>query len=467
MSVINLAWRLNPAQERAMKVLDSGAYKILSVIAGRKWGKSSFGARGFLKLFYGPRQCMPPLGVAMAPNYPMSIVIERKFAEIAAPLIKKHYKADRAYILEPTEASRPFPLRIEIKSADNPGGTRGISPGAVWGDEPAEWFNGADTFDVLLATTIDTLAPLIFTGTPKGYCWVHERFCLQCQEKNPASDTYVFRGRTEDNCREHCGGFLAHSEIERIRAKFSDNYAAQELEGECVSFEGLVFKSYSDQKHGHYKIPPGTNIVRKIAGLDFGFTDPFAAVQLAKLDTGKWVILKELYGAELSMDYWGAELKLWRDRDGVQAFYADPEDKTARQWLSRIGIETMTARKDVTTGIQYVYNLFEKDRLYIAEGECPMTRNELGRYQWNKEKKPPQPLHAWCHAMDALRYGAFTEYMMFDYATDGEPKPAPREHPTDRPRVYSADELSHYARSFQKYNKVRQGSAWPDWYVRN
>lgn len=462
---IRFDWKHTAAQEIFNDAVDRGT-KVVGVICGIKWGKSTTGARNFVKRFYGARKAMPPLGWLVAPTYAQSLPMERHFVNAAAPLIRKHYRHSRVYILEPSEASYPFPIRVEIRTAEKPGNLRGPSVPVIWVDEPAEIYYGEECFDVLMGRGIDCAGTLMFTGTPKGYNWMFERIWKPSLAGDP--DFLVVRGKTEDNCAEHNGGFIPHKEIERLRATYSAKLAAQELDGDFVSYEGLVYSAFTpkDQSEGGHLMntwPMRDKAVRRIVGIDFGYQHPFAAVMLTRTDQGRWIVTRVLKGAQLQIDYWASELKRWQE-DGVDQFYADPEDMTARNILLRYGITTIPARKDRREGIQHVQKLFERNQLFLIKDQTHDLQTEMLRHQY-KGNGTEDVVKEWDDACDAMRYGLFTEFMIYEWPPGEVKKPRlPNPHPTT-PTLYTAEQMTRYVQEFNRASAQKGEQTFPDWYT--
>lgn len=466
---IQFDWSYTDAQLAFMEAVDRGT-RCVGGICGIKWGKSTTGARAFLKQFYGSRKALPPLGWLVAPTYAQSLAMERHFVNAAAPLIRKSYKSSRGggpvYLLEPSAASYPFQIRVEIRTAEKPGNLRGPSVPVIWVDEPAEIYYGEECFDVLMGRGIDCGGTIIFTGTPKGYNWMYERIWKPCQAGDPSYA--VIRGKTEDNCIEHNHGFIPHAEIERLRATYSAKIAQQELDGDFVSYDGLVYSSYIPKDHtegGHLMNawPLKDKPVRTIVGIDFGYQHPFGAVRLRRTDQGRWIVTGVLKGAQLQIEYWATELKRWKE-EGVDQFYADPEDITARNILMRYGITAIPAKKDRREGIQHVQKLFEKNQLYLIKDQTHDLQTELLRHQY-KGNGTEDVVKEWDDACDAMRYGLFTEFMYYEFPPGEVKKPrVPNPHPTE-PTLYSTEQMDRYISEFNRASRDKGQQTFPDWYT--
>lgn len=463
---VSIDWRPNPFQKRLAKAADNAEVRTLLGLAGIKTGKSTGGAYIFTKSMY-ERPMETPLAWLLSPTYPMSIVLERKFQQIAGPLILD-YKKNPApyYLLRPSESTAPFPIRVEVKSADRPRGLLGTSVSRILWDEPAEC--DEETYDVCIGRVMDCSGLIYMTGTPKGYNWMHRRVWMPFLEG--ITDTQVVKGRTEDNCREHSGGYIPHDEIERVRSKYSERLILQDLEGEFVSFEGLVYAALDLSANGRNVIDSDKvdyrQMVRSVFAMDFGFSDPFACYRLWRDRAGCWYADSELYGAEVPIETWATMLKDLFKRRKPDAIYADPEDKTARNVLTRYDIWTQPAKKDLMVGIQHVVSLIEKGRFKIVRDHCPMLLNEATKYQYptrDGRNRGEKPVDAWNHGWDAVRYGLFTEYVHYERGGT-VPEPAKRVDSIGL-KPYTQDQMTRYARAFKEAHKQENKSGYPKWYL--
>lgn len=467
-SALDIVFDPHSGQKRLSDLVTSG-YPIVGGICGRKWGKSIALVNEFLKQWY-VHQETTPLGWLVSPTYPMSLVMERKLQQVGAPLILNHYKSERAYILRPSESTNGIPIRVEIKSADDPGALRGPTVGPRLLDEPAECQE--EVFDMLLLVSVDSpKSKLLFAGTPKGYGWVHKRLWVPGSvftrdgllKAGTNSDIAIYRGPSEENCKEHFEGYLYHEEIERVAAHLPEKLRQQELNAEFVAYEGIVFSAFDPKLDVVDRLPVGLTFTRVVGAIDFGFRHPFASLLMGRDKDNTFWIFDELYGAELPLEHWERELISRRARYSVARYYADPEGAQERDILARHGLVTYDANKAVTPGIQYVQALFEQRRIKIVGPRCPMLVNELMRYQWDKEKD--KPVKAFDHAVDCLRYMAWTEFVLFDsFAKKAEKKPTPRLDARGA-RIYNLSQQDELAKSFQKQYQGGAKSQWPAWYT--
>lgn len=141
----------------------------------------------------------------------------------------------------------------------------------------------------------------------------------------------------------------------------------------------------------------------KYWGLDFGFNNPTALLEVAERDGETW-ILSELYRSELTNSDLLRELKA-RVKHGAP-IYADSAEPARIEEINRAGFLIFPADKDVRAGI----DLVKRKRLRVL-ADCQNTVKELNGYSWKKNKDGvaiDEPVKFNDHAMDALRYAIFS-----------------------------------------------------------
>ena len=178
----------------------------------------------------------------------------------------------------------------------------------------------------------------------------------------------------------------------------------QEVMGEFVDFEGLVYKWFgSDHVVADDDLP--TDYDRTIYGLDWGGTAPTAIIVLRQ--TGDdWYAVDEFYERRVVNETIVSELERMEREYGPGPIYCDSNEPRAIERLSREGFNAIEAEKSVETGIRHVSSL--RENLYVARS-CTNTRNEFASYQYKDGGDSDDVLKENDHLMDALRYALFTD----------------------------------------------------------
>lgn len=397
---VRIKYEMNGPQKEFSRLIESGK-RVILFNGGRQGGKTFAGAREALKQIY--KYCRKPaLGWIISPTYPMSLVVERTFEEAAGwfdsgGLILKKMTGKRSYLMHPPAGSTE-PYVVEIKTAEHPNRLRGAAPAWIWMDEAA--MMSEEVFKIILGTQLVSNGIIFMTSTPRGHNWFYKLYIEA--DKNPMIGAVT--GKSKDN--KH----LSEDAYNLMRNRSSEDFARQELEAEFVSFEGLVYRGFNYNRHvipTLIQLPPGSEVV---CGIDNGYGDPFACLWVAKHD-GKYYVIDEYYEKGRTLDSVARSIKSrsW-DRHVIRR-WADPSGAQERAELDKFGISTYPARNDVFSGINCVERLFEQGRLFISVN-CINTLSEITQYHYKDNpdrNKGEEPVDAYNHAMDALRYAIFSE----------------------------------------------------------
>ncbi len=352
-------------------------------------------------------------GLVSAPTYMMlrDIDIETFFGKVCprekVDFNKQEYKA-----------TFPNGSSIFFRSLDNPDRIRGLE--VAWGLIDEACHCTLYGFDVLLGRVRHPQAKLLQTkciGNPAGFNWVHER-CIE----HPRPGYKLLRTTTFDNPH------LSRQYIETLQGSYSEKFADQELRGEFISLEGLVYP-FSRQLHVisnlREKVEASAPDALLYGGLDFGWTDPTALLdfrvnEFAAREGKRKVevyLVDEFYETGCSADKLAARIKskpyewIAHDPAGKQA-RQEAEGKSMIKLLRTRQVNNLRTRHyPLLGGIRLVSSYFQNDlgevRFYI-DARCVNTIRELSSYSWKvtpegkANKEAPQEHDD--HACDAIRY---------------------------------------------------------------
>ncbi|MGH2574925.1 MAG: PBSX family phage terminase large subunit, partial [Ignavibacteria bacterium] len=146
------------------------------------------------------------------------------------------------------------------------------------------------------------------------------------------------------------------------------------------------------------------NYDETIYGLDFGFNNPTALVQINFYD-GNINIKQKIYETKLTNAELIARLGevITNKKDCI---YADSAEPQRIEEISRAGYNTHPAEKSITGGIDYV----KRQKLFIHSSSTDII-NEIKKYKWKEDKNGnvlDEPVKFQDHAMDAMRYALYT-----------------------------------------------------------
>lgn len=254
------------------------------------------------------------------------------------------------------------------------------------------------------------------TGTPKGRDNYYRDF-----EQTPRPHHQLFRAATTANLHNLPPGYIED-------LGYTGAFAEQEIEGQFVAFEGLVYQFDASEGGNLRAAPPDKTFDRVIGGVDWGFHNPVAAVVFGLDGDGRAWQLAEYYtrGAEIKEVAVPALLDLTR-RHHVAVWHCGPDEPEHIQILDNAlvheGIDCRADRAEnaVVAGLQTVTRLLARRAdgthgLYV-DPACTNTIAEYAEYRYEPGERADgarrdpaeRPLKHHDHALDATRYALHTE----------------------------------------------------------
>ena len=392
------------AQEEVLCSPQRFVYMRAGLGSGKTWTGCQWAAANILLHSEG----VP--GVIIAPTYSMlDDVIRPQLEQLWPEIVTRTYHGTaRSY-------TWPNGSQVLLRSAERPGRLRGIQVGWAWIDEPAEC--KADLFTVV---TGRLRAPsrwphqVLLTGTPSGYNWVHDTFG-EPHEKH-AEGFHVVVAPTEDNVENLPDGY-----IDSLRSLYSARLAEQELSGQVVLLEGVVFSEFDPAVHVIDCAWPGSP--ETWVGIDFGYRNPAAVFfrrHPERLDA--WVAFDEIMPQDTTTEALAERIKAkgyriieaWCDPAGKAATTAG---RTDVEVLRRAGIpakyRTSTKVRRIAFGLEVMRSAMapadgSEPRFFVARSMMGGSARGLVKallsysYKGNTEQAQKDGVHD--HAVDACRY---------------------------------------------------------------
>lgn len=301
---------------------------------------------------------------------------------------------------------------IELKGADNPDSLRGAGIKGLILDEYA--FMSPSVWETILRPTlVDSGGWAIFISTPNGFNHFYD-----LAEYAQGHDSYFYSHATSyDNPH------IPNTEIDDLRddyiAKGKENEFHQEYMGEFRKMSGLVYKTFDRKIHvvDAKDVPEtGTHLL----SVDFGYTNPMAAVFVLVDRDDNWWVYDELYDTGLVTEQ---AVNIIQTKMGNNRFSTMVGDSAAAQEIANFNnaglpIKPCEKTKDsIMSGIRTI-----SDRLKVQEGTgkpkifissvCTNLIFEFEAYHYPEEKEgrnaSEMPLKENDHALDALRYLAIS-----------------------------------------------------------
>lgn len=350
-------------------------------IAGIGSGKSYAGAA---KMLYRA-SLRKSLNMVTAPTYPMlRDATLRTFMDVASEAVSSFSKSEMLVTLANGS-------EVIFRSTDNPDRLRGPSISNWWGDESA--YYDKDVWPIMIGRLREggRAGHAWLTGTPKGRNWLYER----------QNEITLFRARTRDN------PYLDAEFVTSLETSYTGAFAKQELEGEFVTFEGLVYEDFDRARHVTHRAGP---FARVIASMDEGYTNPAVILVVGEDGDGRLHVIEEFYRRRVLQGDVVGEAKRLRTDYKIEGFVVDPSAAGLIAEMASERLPVRPAHNAVFPGIQAVKARLDKagdgrPRLTI-DPACVNLIAEFESYIWKEGragmKDEPEKVND--HALDALRY---------------------------------------------------------------
>lgn len=247
--------------------------------------------------------------------------------------------------------------------------------------------------EVLRPTLTDTVGKVMFISTPKGFNHFYDLFNFYLTDKEFNS----FHFTSYDN------PYLDRDELEKARQTLGADSFEQEYMASFQKTQGLVYKEFSRDKDLYETLP--SIDMDKIGGIDFGFTNPAAVLDIRVYKENLYVE-DEWYKSGRT----DAQIAEYVAACNFKEVYPDPESPGAIEELrtKQVNVREVIKGKDsVEAGIKKVKEMFITRKLKINK-RCLNLIHELETYSYDDKESDrnakERPIKANDHALDALRY---------------------------------------------------------------
>lgn len=248
--------------------------------------------------------------------------------------------------------------------------------------------------EVIRPTLTDTKGEVLFLSTPKGYNHFFDLYQLEHDDNDFKSFHFI----TRDN------PYIDIEEINKAERELPEDRFSQEYLADFRKSQGLVYKEFNRNKH-LFDIKPNS-INQIVLGIDFGYTNPTAVLEIVRdYDNVYWVVSEWYKTGKTNI-----EIVEYAKSIKHYAVYADPAEPDRIEEMRRHGLNTREVSKEIISGIDKVHQLFKENRLKIHRA-CSNLINELETYSYPDKKSDKNdqelPVKENDHALDALRYAIF------------------------------------------------------------
>lgn len=290
-------------------------------------------------------------------------------------------------------------------------------------------FGGKDESSYMLIQGI-TLAGVLFDEValmPRSFVeqalsraisFEHPKYFFNC---NPESPQHWFYKEWIENERENTqhihflledNPILTPQMIERTKAMYSGVFYDRYIRGLWVVAEGLIYPMFGDECTVDAP-PESTGKVEYYVSCDYGTLNPFAAL-LWRWDGKTATLMREYYysGREKQQsktdEEYYQDVARWIEDVPIRSFIVDPSAASFIETLRRHKkFLVRHAKNDVLPGIMTTSRYLQDGTIKVCK-ECKNTIKEFGLYRWDEESNEDRPIKENDHAMDAVRYFAYT-----------------------------------------------------------
>lgn len=290
----------------------------------------------------------------------------------------------------------PNGAKLEFFSADNPAKVQGPARKRLFVNECNHV--GWDTYRQL---AVRTQGIILLDYNPAAPFWAMDK--VECRD-----NCVLIRSTYLDNL-----DFLTPAQVEEIEANKGDErwWRVYGL-GEVGTLEGAIldFETVDALPDG-----PEASSLAEAWGIDFGFTnDPTAVVRVLADTRRKHLYVRQLcYRRRMTNADIAALLKA-EGATRTTEVYADCAEPKSIAEISAEGLNVLPCDKDAPVRSRKL--LFQLQwlrgwRLLVTKDSLDLIR-ELRNYVWAKDRDGNdlnEPIDAWNHAIDAMRYAAYSK----------------------------------------------------------
>lgn len=205
---------------------------------------------------------------------------------------------------------------------------------------------------------------------------------------------------------------LSEKVLKRYESMYSGVFYDRYIRGLWVLAEGLIYPMFGDECTVDAP-PASTGKVEYYVSCDYGTLNPFAAL-LWQWDGKTATLMREYYysGREKQQsktdEEYYQDVARWIGDIPIRSFIVDPSAASFIETLRRHKkFLVRHAKNDVLPGIMTTSRYLQDGTIKVCK-ECKNTIKEFGLYRWDEESNEDRPIKENDHAMDAVRYFAYT-----------------------------------------------------------
>lgn len=212
----------------------------------------------------------------------------------------------------------------------------------------------------------------------------------------------------------------------RYRSMYTGIFFKRYIMGLWAMAEGIIYDMFTPEKHvvdtenlsAEYKKRTGQEFWtdERYVSCDYGTQNPTAFLLWNKGEDKKWYCRREYYysgrdkGRQKTDSEFSEDLRVWLGGLSVKAVVLDPAAASFKAQLEKDGYKVKKAKNDVLDGIRFVATLLNQGS-FLIDKSCANLIKEFSSYIWDAkaaERGEDKPVKEHDHALDALRYMAYT-----------------------------------------------------------
>jgi len=250
-------------------------------------------------------------------------------------------------------------------------------------------------------------APIMIVTSPYSLNWLYTDFIRKHRNGDPYVRELVelVQATSKDN------PYFPDKEYEDRRRTMDPRRFNMIYGGEFGKAEGLVYDCFDTDSCvvEPFKLPEYT---RYIAGVDWGYTDPFVISVRAITPDGDHYRVGEFYRTKMTLDQMIDAARRFSGLWPIERWECDPSRPEYIVAFCQAGLKAVGAQNDIRLGIDLHYELINRGNYKIFSGTSPHAIDEYEQYHYPEPKdlKPDQgvkdmlPVDQANHCMDTERY---------------------------------------------------------------
>jgi len=349
-------------------------------------------------------------GIIVAPTYDMLMdnILPMMYDMLPAYVMEGYHKQSKKLYL-------PNGSLITLRSGENPNRLRGGNRDWAWLDE-ARNYDTDEVYKVVLAQLRNKrLDKMWITTTPAGlFHWLYKSLAEQSQTD---PNIGFVSASTKDN------PYLSDEYYTFLKTQYTGLFADQELEGKFVSFEGLVYDTFSLAEN---VAPVERNPNNPLyIGIDDGYSygggegtasyHPRVITFIERQPNGGFYVLDEYVATNELAEVSLANAFTMYPKESIYGAYIDSSASDLIRRVGDLGISYLRATHRVSDGIKVLRRFIldgNGERLLKINPRCKHLIREFQTYRYSDSVKSEAgelaPIKQDDHSLDSLRYCVYS-----------------------------------------------------------